>query len=933
MQKPASTTPPEADEERDASLRSATSAWWLTGDRPDLLGSIEDTSLDLSHDSEGQQEQPTPQSSWSRASSLTPSPSGGALANSTRPLKTLNNPSNAVWSPERSAFEVSGHATGPLTPQDSYERAENLNEEDFAVAFAKEKAARPWKTGKGISLPTTRPEVAYNSNHAFQNDDMLGPTGRQASAPGTSHGLLAAAPIFEHHRARTQPSTVDSRDLHDWSLANGALEASLEQDSQYQPTLDKATARRGLRSLTTSSVTPLRLDELQDVNAALLAELEQVRGQLAEKEVVNIALSRRVAFLEAKLGIRSAEPLSGQQSMSNASTPVAFNPRANSLLHTSYGDPRAEMLPRSISQSVTPDPFSPFQTSQHSAHQPDQGLFGAHMRQLSKSRQNDAGEVGLGAHAFQQHSRGDSSHSGAFLDTPAQAFSAPQQLAMLEPQARQDLLATPQTPQTPTSPSASFLSGGPPALPSPGRFTNLGQLEHLLTPAAATSKNASPLGALPDWARYGVAGGSDAPSAFLSSSDPSTPHHLGYPTSPLHNQASSPTGPSRFPTPGLPSSIAHFPSMSPMSKMSGGTNAPQRSDAGSQTPERLVSRALSNDRPQEASIQLQQQLKSASAERKAAIISCVKPFALKLSEDKHGNFLVQRAISVDATVCWQLRGHFVHLALSQFGCHVIQRVLDEGEEIKQEVVEELLNDRLMETLTSRNSIHVWQKVLEINWSSAEVRQRMFDAINNVMRGKWAQTARQETGSIVCQNIFESADREEKRECISEILEQLCLCATNQWGVWVVQHILEHGETQDRRTAFNKLLEEAVHLTLSQYGQKAIMTALKCHDADFINAYLDIICDRESAGEGGASSARYNVGASSNYTGSRRSVLVDIASAPQGTQIMHTLLTSVGHEQRDRIIRTVRKNSVFLKGSKAGLKVHQLVERARAFGGY
>lgn len=36
-----------------------------------------------------------------------------------------------------------------------------------------------------------------------------------------------------------------------------------------------------------------------------------------------------------------------------------------------------------------------------------------------------------------------------------------------------------------------------------------------------------------------------------------------------------------------------------------------------------------------------------------------------------------------------------------------------------------------------------------------------------------------------------------------------------------------------------------------------------------------------------------------------------------------LLTSVQQERRERIINTVRKNSVFLKGSKAGLKVHQL----------
>lgn len=39
------------------------------------------------------------------------------------------------------------------------------------------------------------------------------------------------------------------------------------------------------------------------------------------------------------------------------------------------------------------------------------------------------------------------------------------------------------------------------------------------------------------------------------------------------------------------------------------------------------------------------------------------------------------------------------------------------------------------------------------------------------------------------------------------------------------------------------------------------------------------------------------------------------------------------EVREKIISTVRKNSVFLKGSKTGLKVHQLCERARAFSGY
>jgi hypothetical protein len=42
-----------------------------------------------------------------------------------------------------------------------------------------------------------------------------------------------------------------------------------------------------------------------------------------------------------------------------------------------------------------------------------------------------------------------------------------------------------------------------------------------------------------------------------------------------------------------------------------------------------------------------------------------------------------------------------------------------------------------------------------------MRAKIFRVINGVMKGRWAETAMQETGSIICQNIFESADVEEK----------------------------------------------------------------------------------------------------------------------------------------------------------------------------
>ncbi|KAL9935433.1 hypothetical protein V8E36_005781 [Tilletia maclaganii] len=333
-------------------------------------------------------------------------------------------------------------------------------------------------------------------------------------------------------------------------------------------------------------------------------------------------------------------------------------------------------------------------------------------------------------------------------------------------------------------------------------------------------------------------------------------------------------------------------------------------------PKVLVERAL-GPRNQEATIVLQQQLKTGTPERKQAIVNAIAPHTLQLAFDKHGNFLLQRAISACPQLAWQMRGSFVQLSLSPYGCHVVQKILDEGEEYRVAIVKEMLENRLAETLTSRNSIHVWQKLLEMNWTSKEFRKSIFRKINDTMRGQWAHTALQETGSIICQNIFESADPEDRYECITEVLGNFKQCAMDQYGVWVAQHLVEHGDPEHRRTAMDRLLDDAVTLTLSQYGQKAIMSALRTNDEIFTRRFVDILCGQESTG--GASS--------------RRSVLVEIGSTSQGLQIVTQLLTSVGPTQREKLIQTVRRNSVFLKGSKTGLKVHQLCERARAFTGY
>lgn len=147
------------------------------------------------------------------------------------------------------------------------------------------------------------------------------------------------------------------------------------------------------------------------------------------------------------------------------------------------------------------------------------------------------------------------------------------------------------------------------------------------------------------------------------------------------------------------------------------------------------------------------------------------------------------------------------------------QVLEGDQEVRRRVTEELLLSRLDQTMTSRNSIHVWQQILETDWTDADFRKRMFSTINAQLKGKWAGVATQETGSIICQNIFESAkDKADKQECMQEVLARLDDCASNQWGIWVVQHIIEHGDDKERVSALDGLLKSAITLTLSSYGK-------------------------------------------------------------------------------------------------------------------
>ncbi|KAF2016420.1 ARM repeat-containing protein [Aaosphaeria arxii CBS 175.79] len=312
----------------------------------------------------------------------------------------------------------------------------------------------------------------------------------------------------------------------------------------------------------------------------------------------------------------------------------------------------------------------------------------------------------------------------------------------------------------------------------------------------------------------------------------------------------------------------------------------------------------SND--QQASIFLQQKLKVGTAEQKFEIVEAIIAQAYPLMINRFGNFLVQRCFEHGTpdqviAIAGAIRGNVLTLSMDAFGCHVIQKAFDAvPEEYKATMVHELLR-RIPETVIHRYACHVWQKLFELRWVNSP--PQIMRYVNEALRGMWHEVALGETGSLVVQNIFENCLEEDKRPCIEEVLASIDVIAHGQFGNWCIQHICEHGAPADRSRAIEHIIRFATEYSMDQYASKVIEKCLKIGGSDFLDRYLDRVC------EGRADRPRMP--------------LIDIAGDQFGNYLVQYILTNCAAHHREIVASHVRKHMVSLRGSKYGSRVAML----------
>ncbi|EEB06964.1 meiotic PUF family protein 1 [Schizosaccharomyces japonicus yFS275] len=328
---------------------------------------------------------------------------------------------------------------------------------------------------------------------------------------------------------------------------------------------------------------------------------------------------------------------------------------------------------------------------------------------------------------------------------------------------------------------------------------------------------------------------------------------------------------------------------------------------GSHEDKVLIERIIfQND--QLASVFLQLKLKSENANTCHQISQSVLPYTYSLAVNRFGNFLVQKCfeyctpeqMNEFALVIYR---HIHELSAHAFGCHVVQRALDfMSADHRLAVIRELIQ-HAESSILRRNSCHVWQKLLDMRWP--EHTSFIMSQLNVLLRGKWAEIAMSEMGSLVVQNIFENCESKDETLCKTEILFQADAILCGQWGNWVIQHIVEHGNEVEQEYLRKLLLSNSIRYSTHQFASKVIEKALRTGPENFVESYIEELM-----------TARQQ---------KVRIPLITVASDQYGNYIIQYLLQTCSVLQRKRIAEQLGKHVVSLRGNKFGQRVANQLE--------
>jgi hypothetical protein len=134
---------------------------------------------------------------------------------------------------------------------------------------------------------------------------------------------------------------------------------------------------------------------------------------------------------------------------------------------------------------------------------------------------------------------------------------------------------------------------------------------------------------------------------------------------------------------------------------------------------------------------------------------------------------------------------------------------------------------------------------------------------------------------------------------------------------------EHGAPHDRSRAIDVVIQNAAEYSMDQYASKVVEKCLKIGGAEFLDRYLDRVC------EGRADRPRIPL-IDSTFFPKPLALYVEetantmiVASDQYGNYLVQWILQHASIQHREQVASHIRKHMVSLRGSKFGSRVGML----------
>lgn len=230
---------------------------------------------------------------------------------------------------------------------------------------------------------------------------------------------------------------------------------------------------------------------------------------------------------------------------------------------------------------------------------------------------------------------------------------------------------------------------------------------------------------------------------------------------------------------------------------------------------------VSVSKDQEGSRCIQKKIEAVSQEEISWFFENIVEAAADLSANLFGNYVIQKIIPLltedeRMRLIKQLVGQVHVLSVHPYGCRVVQKLVDMSSNI--DFILEEIGGNLLELIEDQNGNHVIQKCIEKCKDRSVILAQFAD--NSLF------LATHKYGCRVIQRMLEFCEKDEVKDIVSILIDNIEALVNDQYGNYVIQHVLSIGGEEEKNMVVEKIIQKSYELSKYKFSSNVIEQCVK-----------------------------------------------------------------------------------------------------------